>query len=53
MSDRKLKEINENLKKEDTLFIISRFKNWITVTPKSKNRKNPLEKIKAVKLNYH
>ena len=43
-----MKEFNEKLNKEDTLFIISRYQSWITVTPKGKNRKRPLEKLKAV-----
>ncbi len=33
-------------KNEETLSILSRYKSWITVTPKSKNRKLPLEKMK-------
>jgi hypothetical protein len=37
------------IQKEDTLSVFSRYKKWITVTPRSKNRKMPLEKIKAEK----
>jgi hypothetical protein len=48
VNEKKMKEFNEKLNKEDTLFIISRYQSWITVTPKGKNRKRPLEKLKAV-----
>ena len=48
MNEKKIKEFNENINKEETLFIVSRYQSWITVTPRSKNRKRPLEKLKAV-----
>lgn len=34
------------MQKEDTMCILSKFQKWITVTPKSKNRKRPLENQK-------
>ena len=43
-----MKDYNDTINKEDTLFIVSRYQSWITVTPKRKNRKRPLEKLKAV-----
>jgi hypothetical protein len=41
-------EYYDNLiaKTEDTLNVFSRYQKWITVTPRSKNRKYPLEKQK-------
>lgn len=32
------------MKSEETISIISKFQRWITVTPKTKNRKRPLER---------
>jgi hypothetical protein len=32
------------------LFIVSRYQSWITVTPKGKNRKRPLEKVKVTNM---
>jgi hypothetical protein len=43
----KIDRYNESMNKEDTMMIFSRYQKWITVTPKSKNRKYPLEKIKV------
>ena len=37
------------IKKEDTIMVFSRYQNWITVTPKGKDRKKALEKIKTLK----
>ena len=37
------------MKNEDTISIFSRYQNWITVTPKHKDRRHPLEKAKATK----
>lgn len=37
-------------KNEETLSILSRYHRWITVTPKSKNRRKPLEKMKIEKM---
>jgi len=34
---------------EETLNILSRYQRWITITPKSKNRRYPLEKMKIEK----
>jgi hypothetical protein len=36
----------KTIKNEETLSILSRFHKWITVTPKGKDRKRPLEKMK-------
>ena len=47
----KIKQFNEYLEKnEDTIHILSKHQNWITVTPKSKDRTHPLEKMKAINL---
>lgn len=46
----KAKKFDEELiKKEDTISVFSRYQNWITVTPRSKDRRHPLEKIKPTK----
>jgi len=37
-------------KNEETLSVFSRYNKWITVTPKSKNRRKPLEKMKIEKM---
>jgi hypothetical protein len=51
VSDEKNKKIDEKISKnEETLFLLSRYNRWITVTPKSKNRRLPLEKMKIEKL---
>lgn len=39
----------DNDKTSKTLYVLSRFQKWITVTPRSKSRKFPLEKQKEVK----
>ena len=47
VTDEKNKKYDEIIaKNEETLSVLSRYKSWITVTPKSKNRKMPLEKMK-------
>ena len=47
VTEEKNKKFDEIIaKNEETLSILSRYKSWITVTPKSKNRKMPLEKMK-------
>lgn len=47
VTDEKNKKFDDIIaKNEETLSILSRYKSWITVTPKSKNRKMPLEKMK-------
>ncbi len=47
VTDEKNKKFDEIISKnEETLNILSRYSNWITVTPKSKNRRYPLEKMK-------
>ena len=42
------KETEEKQMKEDTIFVLSKFNRWVTVTPKSKNRKRPLESQRVV-----
>ena len=47
----KIKQFNDYLEKnEDTIHILSKHQNWITVTPKHKDRTKPLEKMKAINL---
>lgn len=44
-----IKKFDEFIQKnEDTISVFSRFQKWITVTPKKKDRKHPLEKLKIV-----
>ena len=43
----KLERLNKELEKEETITLLSKTKNWITVTPKHKNRRKPLESIKV------
>lgn len=43
----KLKRFNKELEKQETITLLSKTKNWITVTPKHKNRRKPLESIKV------
>lgn len=51
INDKKLKAYEEKLvKNEETLSVFSRYQKWITVTPRSKNRKRPLENMKIVKM---
>ena len=51
VTEEKNKKYDEIIaKNEETLSILSRYNKWITVTPKSKNRKMPLEKMKIVKI---
>lgn len=51
VNDKKLKDWNEALaKNEETISVFSRYNKWITVTPKNKNRKKALEKIKIQKM---
>lgn len=51
VTDEKNKMYNDILcKKEETLSIFSRYNKWITVTPRSKNRRRPLEKMKIEKM---
>jgi hypothetical protein len=51
VTDEKNKKYDEILcKNEETLSIFSRYNQWITVTPKTKNRRNPLEKMKIEKM---
>lgn len=48
--DWKVKQFDDYLvKNEDTISVFSRYQNWITVTPKHKDRRHPLEKAKATK----
>lgn len=51
VTDEKNAMYNEIMcKNEETLSIFSRYNKWITVTPRSKNRKRPLEKMKIEKM---
>ena len=51
ITDGKTKEWDKKMVNSgETLFVFSRFQKWITVTPKGKNRKKPLEKIKKYKM---
>lgn len=50
VNENKLKMLNEKLNKEETISIFSKFQKWITVTPKRRNRKFPLEKEKIEKM---
>ena len=51
VTDEKNKQYNDLIcKNEETLSIFSRYNKWITVTPKSKNRRKPLEKMKIEKM---
>jgi hypothetical protein len=51
VTEGKQKEWNEAFeKKGDTLSVFSRFQKWITVTPKNKNRRKALEKVKITKM---
>lgn len=50
VTDEKNKKTDQLIaKNEETLSVLSRYKSWITVTPKSKNRRLPLEKMKIEK----
>lgn len=40
----KLKALEDKLNSEETISIISKFQRWITVTPRTKSRRYPLEK---------
>lgn len=47
----KLKNIEDKMSKnEETLSVFSRYQKWITVTPKNKNRRKPLEKVKKINM---
>ena len=47
----KKKEIdNFYVQNNQSLHVLSKFRDWITITPKSKNRRNPLEKAKLVNI---
>lgn len=51
ITDKKVNDFNDYLiKNEDTLSIFSRYQKWITVTPRTKNRKRPLEGLKKEKM---
>ena len=51
VTDEKNKKFDEIIaKNEETLSVLSRYNRWITVTPKSKNRRMPLEKMKIEKI---
>ena len=49
--DWKIKKFNEEIaKKNDTLSVFSRYQNWITVTPKNRDRRHALEKKKTTNM---
>ena len=49
----KMKEINNlYINNNSNLQVLSKFKSWITVTPKNKDRKRPLEKKRVVRIYY-
>lgn len=51
VTDEKNKKYDEIIaKNEETLNVLSRYNRWITITPKSKNRRMPLEKMKIEKI---
>jgi hypothetical protein len=51
INEKKLKDYEAKLiKNEETLSVFSRYQKWITVTPRSKNRKRPLENMKNLKM---
>lgn len=51
VTDEKNEKFDEIIaKNEETLCLFSRYNKWITVTPKSKNRRKPLEKMKIGKM---
>ena len=51
ITDEKQNKWNDQLaKNEETISVFSRFNKWITVTPKNKNRRNAMEKIKTTKM---
>jgi hypothetical protein len=51
ITEQKIKDFDDDLiKNEDTIRVLSKFQSWITVTPRSKNRKRPLEKQKVGKM---
>lgn len=47
MNKEKKEKFNKALEKEETITLLSKNKNWITVTPKHRNRNKPLESIKV------
>jgi hypothetical protein len=50
INEEKAKQFDtEQRNKLDTLLVFSRYNQWVTVTPRSKNRRMPLEKIKSKK----
>lgn len=54
MPDWKVKQLHEYFKKtEDTLNVLSKYQNWITVSTKTRNRKRPLEKLKPTNPNLN
>jgi hypothetical protein len=49
----KLKNVeNYYVNNNQSLHVLSRFNRWITITPRSKNRRLPLENVKLVKYTY-
>ena len=51
MPDWKIEQYKEHLaKNEDTINILSKHQNWITTSPRTYDRKHPLEKKKALNM---
>ena len=51
VNDNKIKKWNQKfIDNDDPLSVFSRYQKWITVTPRNKNRRKPLEKIKISKM---
>ena len=49
MPDWKIKQFNDYLSRnEETINVISKHQNWITISPRTNDRKHPLEKSKAL-----
>jgi len=51
LTEESKKNLDEKLKNDGTVFVLSKFQNWITVTPELRNRNQPLEKAR-VKLDH-
>jgi hypothetical protein len=47
VNEEKLQMFQKELEKQDTITLLSRNKNWITVTPRHKNRNKCLENVKV------
>jgi hypothetical protein len=51
VTEEKIKKYDEHvIKNEETLSVFSRYQKWITVTPRTKNRRKSLERQKITKM---